>query len=209
MPNWRRSAQKLRLPSLDTVEMSSKRVLEPTLVNPIEIAIQVDLPTDHSHPIGVSKKNAWNPNPSWRADAGWPTNQHRTELRPITIEKIPEAFPLSSRLKSFPPVVRDTVQQSGQASTVTLSKVPSASPSAGIVPWSSFVDESESVARKVIQNREPMQNAGLGHTVSIGHEVHSEAFKPPILPSTELQLDGPVLSPVESQRFIRQPNTRR
>ena len=220
-------------PSVEWIRDSNSRFLEPTVVNPIEIPLRVDSPSDNLQPIGVTKKNSWNPNPSWRADAGWPTNQRPASLRPVTIEKIPDTFPLSSRKRTQPPTIGDAIPVASSQAIALDPSNPNPHKNPAIVPWSSFVDAPIKAPSQVLQlesNQDsfssnqlttfhdegtstqlqatvglPNSEMPFGRAVSTGHTVNS-ATSPPIAPP-EQSANG--LSPVDSQRFIRQPVTKR
>jgi hypothetical protein len=241
-PSWKSSAAKSRLPGLDSVAAANRDFLEPTVGQPTEFVTRQDTAPVGLQPIGVTKKNSWNPNPSWRTDAGWPTAISPSELRPVTIEKIPEniaeSFPLTARDKSVPPTTGDAIQKGPEflrgAQTVPLQD----SASSRVIPWNSFVEESSTAIRKSLAGTDatysnsaivnsaivatPIQpenpSVTLGRTVSTGINsqtaTQSNAIGQPSTANSEASpvvpgVDAKSLSPVDAQRFIRQPKTRR
>ncbi|MCY2975499.1 MAG: hypothetical protein NTW52_12625 [Planctomycetota bacterium] len=241
-PSWKAAPPKTRLPGLDSVAAANRDFLEPTVGQPTEVVARQDTATVGLQPIGVTKKNSWNPNPSWRTDAGWPPAVRPTDLRPVTIEKIPEniaeSYPLTARDKSAPPTTGDAIQKGPEFLRGSQTVPSQESASSRVIPWNSFVEESSTVIRKSLAGTDagysnsaivnstvvatPMQpqnpSATLGRTVSTGinsqtttqsisldqpSRVNSEAS--PVVPS----VDPKSLSPVDAQRFIRQPKTRR
>jgi hypothetical protein len=169
-------------------------------------------------PIGVTKKNTWNPNPSWRTDAGWPAAVRPAELQPITIEKIPsnivESFPLSAREKSLPPVTGDAIKEKAELVGNSQQAQLQESANAKIIPWNTFVEEPSSAAAR--NRTAPAMGAptSLGRMVSSEQTVQAESFDPnsssrPTPVATETSSESKSMSPVDAQRFIRQPKTRR
>ncbi len=241
-PSWKSVPSKTRLPGLDSVAAANRDFLEPTLGQPTEVVVQKDIASVGLQPIGVTKKNSWNPNPSWRTDAGWPTSVRPSELRPVTIEKIPgniaESYPLTARDKSVPPTTGDAIQKRPDSLRGTRTVPSQESVSSRVIPWNTFVEESSTVISKSLAGSDagynnsaivnsaivatPMQpqnpSATYGRTVSTGidsqsatqsdsrvqpHAANPEAS--PVVPD----VDPKLLSPVDAQRFIRQPKTRR
>ncbi len=240
-PSWKSSATKGRLPGLDSVAAANRDFLEPTVGQPTEFVARQEIAPVGLQPIGVTKKNSWNPNPSWRTDAGWPTSISQSELRPVTIEKIPEniaeSFPLTARDKSVPPTTGDAIQKQAEINQGLTNIPPPETASSRVIPWNAFVEESSTVIRNSLAGPNAPNNsaivnpaivssplqpqtslAPLGRTVSIGidsqgdnHDAslnQSSAATPeasPVAPG----VDPKLLSPVDAQRFIRQPKTRR
>ena len=248
-PPWKSIPAKAKFPGSDALAAAASReFLEPTIGQPKEIVARPEIASVGVQPIGVTKKNSWNPNPSWRTDAGWPTTFRPADLSPVTIEKIPEkildGYPLTARDKSTPPTTGDAIQKKPEFITGSRMIEPqdalSSKPSSKIVPWNAFVEESSSVVRKAISERNTLDrksensalvapgyspatlvpyasrnaSARFGRTVSDGHGLQDD-----VLPQTSgsrpgaLQItpeaDAKAISPVDAQRFIRQPKTRR
>jgi len=248
-PSWKSIPTNTKLPRFDalTAVAVSREFLEPTVGQPKEIVSRPDIASVGVQPIGVMKKNSWNPNPSWRSDAGWPTTFRPADLRPVTIEKIPEkildGYPLTARDKSTPPTTGDAIKKKDFVTgsrTIESQDALSSKPSSKIVPWNVFVDESSSVARNALSGADardrnsansalvapgnsptalfpsPSRNASasFGRTVSTGQDSQGNASEEtsstrPIDVQMVPEVDAKVISPVDAQRFIRQPKTRR
>ena len=249
-PSWKSIPTNTKLPGFDalTAVAASREFLEPTVGQPKEIVSRPDIASVGVQPIGVTKKNSWNPNPSWRTEAGWPTSFRPADLRPVTIEKIPEkildGYPLTARDKSTPPTTGDAIQKKPEfvtgSRTIESQDALSSKPSSKIIPWNAFVEQSSSVARKAFAGRDALDrniensalvapgnsptalvpspswnaSASFGRTVSTGQGSQGDASEQTIGPrSGEIQIvtdaDVKAISPVDAQRFIRQPKTRR
>lgn len=245
-PAWKSVPSKTRLPRLDSVAAANREFLEPTVGQPTEVVARQETASVGLQPIGVTKKNSWNPNPSWRTDAGWPTTVGPSDLRPVTIEKIPEniaeSYPLTARDKSTPPTTGEAIQKGPEFLRSDHTDPSQESESSPVIPWNSFVEESSTAIRKSLAGTDaghtnsaivnsaivttPMQphnaSATLGRTVSTGIDsqvspyidsysnslAQPSAVTPeasPVVPNN----DSKSLSPVDAQRFIRQPKTRR
>lgn len=241
-PSWKAAPPKTRLTGLDSIAAANRDFLEPTVGQPTEVVARQDATPAGLQPIGVTKKNSWNPNPSWRADAGWPTTVRPTDLRPVTIEKIPEniaeSYPLTARDKSAPPTTGEAIQKRPELLQGGQTFPTQESASSRVIPWNAFVEESSTVIRKSLAGSDagysnsaivnsaivssPLQPqtslAPLGRTVSIGIDSQKDdkSVSPNQPPSANPEaspvapgVDPKSLSPVDAQRFIRQPKTRR